>query len=268
VGGKFRAQWRALAQTRLSGFCLVLTLLALWEASVAWRWVDSDNWPAFSTVLESFWRGVADGELIEAIWSSLWRMARGYAAGCAFGVVLGVVLATWLAARRALQPLIEFVRPIPAPAVVPPLMFLLGVDDGLKIFVVAFAVFFPVLINTMAGVIAVDVVYRQVALTFGVSPLAALWRVVLPASLPHILAGMRISLALALIVTVVVELIAGSQGIGYYVVSMQFASRAADMYAAIVLLTLVGYALNRAFVAFEARVLHWSRLRETMGVEA
>jgi ABC-type nitrate/sulfonate/bicarbonate transport system permease component len=248
--------------------CLVIVLLALWEASVAWGWVESENWPAFSSVLESFWIGIANGELIHAIWSSVWRMVRGYAAGCAIGVLVGVALATWPAARRALQPLIEFIRPIPAPAIVPPLMFLLGVDDGLKIFVVAFATFFPVLINTMAGVASVDIVFHQVARTFGVSPIARLWRVVLPAALPHILAGMRISLAMALIVTVVVELIAGSQGIGYYVVSMQFASRAADMYAAIVLLTLVGYAFNRAFVAFEARVLHWSRLRETMGSEA
>ena len=147
-------------------------------------------------------------------------------------------------------------------------MFLLGVDDGLKIFVVAFAVFFPVLINTMAGVASVDRIYLQVARTFGIPRLAALWRVVLPASLPHILAGMRISLALALIVTVVVELTAGSQGIGHYVMSMQFASRAADMYAAIILLTAVGYALNRGFVAIEARIIHWSRLRETMAANA
>jgi ABC-type nitrate/sulfonate/bicarbonate transport system permease component len=163
--------------------------------------------------------------------------------------------------------LIEFVRPIPAPAIIPPLMFLLGVDDGLKIFVVAFATFFPVLINTMSGVASVDTVHHQVARTFGLKGAAILWRVVLPASLPHILAGMRISLSLALIVTVVVELVAGSQGIGYYVASMQFASRAADMYAAIVMLTAVGYMLNRGFVAFESRVLHWSRLRETLAVE-
>ena len=267
MNGELRALGRALVRTRLSGLILVVALLALWEASVAWRWVESDSWPAFSAVLASFWRGLADGELVNAIWSSLWRMVRGYAAGCALGIGLGVVLGTWLPARRALQPPIEFIRPIPTPAIVPPLMFLLGVDDGLKIFVVAFAVFFPVLVSTMAGVSSVDVVYRQVARTFGVSPLATLWRVVLPASLSHILAGMRISLALAIIVTIVVELISGSQGIGYYVISMQFASRAADMYAAIVLLTLVGYALNRAFVAFEARILHWSRLRETMGVE-
>ena len=264
----FRAFERALRRTRLSGVCLVLLLLLLWEASVQWGWLVSDNWPAFSAVVAAFVRGIENGELVTAIWSSLWRMARGYAAGCVLAVALGVVLASWRPARLTLQPLIEFVRPIPAPAIIPPLMFLLGVDDGLKIFVVAFATFFPVLVNTMAGVASVEGVYHQVARTFGRSRADVLWRVVLPASLPHILAGMRISLALALIVTVVVELVAGSQGIGYYVVSMQFASRADDMYAAIVMLTVVGYVLNRGFVAFETRVLHWSRLRETLAVEA
>ena len=255
---------RVFFHTRLSGVCLVAALLGLWEASVRWGMVESDNWPAFSAVLVSFVRGIATGELIEVLGSSLWRMARGYAAGCVLAVAMGAALAMLPPLRRTLQPLIELLRPIPAPAIIPPLMFLLGVDDGLKIFVVAFAVFFPVFINTMSGVASVDTVYLQVARTFALSRPGVLWRVVLPASLPHILAGMRISLALALIVTVVVELTAGSQGIGHYVMSMQFASRAADMYAAIVLLTAAGYVLNRAFVAFEARVIHWSRLREAM----
>ncbi len=246
---------------------LVVALLLLWQASVAWHWVVSDNWPSVTAIAVSFWRGIADGELVGAVWSTLWRMARGYAVGCVLGVTLGVALASWRPARLSLQPLIELLRPIPAPAIIPPLMFLLGVDDGLKIFVVAFATFFPVLINTMAGVVSVDRVYRQVARTFGVSGRATLWRVVLPASLPHILAGMRISLALALVVTVVVELVAGSQGVGYYVASMQYAARADDMYAAVVLLTAAGYALNRGFVAIEGRIIHWSRLRETAGAE-
>ena len=147
-------------------------------------------------------------------------------------------------------------------------MFVLGVDDALKIFIVAFATFFPVLINAMSGVASVDHVYHQVARTFGVGRWATLRRVVLPAALPSILAGMRTSLAIALIVTVVVELVAGSQGIGYYVGAMQYAARADDTFAAIVLLTLAGYLLNRAFVAVEARIIHWSRLREAMGAEA
>lgn len=263
-----RVLGRALRRSRLSGVCLVVLLLLLWEASARWGLVQSDNWPPFSAVLASFATGLAGGELIEAMWSSLWRMARGYAIGCAIGVAAGVALAMVRPLRLTLQPTIELIRPIPAPAIIPPLMFLLGADDGLKIFIVAFASFFPVLINTMSGVVSVDRVHHQVAHTFGYRGLAKVWRVVLPASLPSILAGMRISLAFALIVTVVAELVAGTQGIGHYVMSMQFAARAADMYAAIVLLTAVGYLLNRIFLLVEARIIHWSRLRETQGAGA
>jgi ABC-type nitrate/sulfonate/bicarbonate transport system permease component len=84
-----------------------------------------------------------------------------------------------------------------------------------------------------------------------------LWRVVLPASLPYILAGMRVSLALALIVTVVAEMIAGSAGIGYHIVTMQYAMRSGDMYAAIVLLAVTGYGLNRLILEVERRAIHW-----------
>jgi ABC-type nitrate/sulfonate/bicarbonate transport system permease component len=159
--------------------------------------------------------------------------------------------------RAALEPLVELLRPIPIPAIVPPLILLLGIDDALKIFVIAFSVFFPVLVNTVSGVRAIDPVAIDVARTLRVGEMKTIRSVVLPASLPYVLAGMRISLALALIVTVVAEMIAGSAGIGYYLMTTQYAMRASDMYAAIVLLAVVGYLLNRAFIAGERRLLHW-----------
>jgi ABC-type nitrate/sulfonate/bicarbonate transport system permease component len=166
--------------------------------------------------------------------------------------------------RLTLEPSVELLRPLPAVAIIPPLIFLLGVDDAFKIAIVAFATFFPVVVNTMSGVFAVDSVYLQVASTFGVSPRATLVRVVFPASLPFVLAGMRISLSIALIVTVVAEMLAGSEGIGYHVLAMQHAMRAADMYAAIIILALVGYASNRVFLEIEAQAIHWARLGENL----
>jgi ABC-type nitrate/sulfonate/bicarbonate transport system permease component len=241
---------------RWSGLALLAGLLLLWEASATW-WVSSTNWPPLSAVAVAMVQGMRTGELLEVFASSLYRMAAGYAAGSAVGVLTGLWLARHRWARAALEPLIEFLRPIPIPAIVPPLILLLGVDDAMKIFVVAFSAFFPVLINTMAGVRAVDATLLDVARTFHHGRLGALWRVVLPASLPYILAGMRVSLALALIVTVVAEMIAGSAGIGYHIVTMQYAMRAGDMYAAIVLLAVTGYVLNRLILALEQRTIHW-----------
>ena len=99
-----RGRWRQLRRTRASGFFLVLTLIALWQASVSLHWVESDNWPSVVAVAVSFWHGIASGELVEIIGSTLWRMARGYAAGTALGVVLGITLASWRPAKLAFMP--------------------------------------------------------------------------------------------------------------------------------------------------------------------
>jgi len=208
-------------------------------------------------VAKSLAAGFASNELPEVFGSSLYRMLVGYLIGVACALGVGLLMANVRLAQAALDTMIELLRPIPVPAIVPPLILLLGVDDALKIFIVAFSAFFPVLVNTIGGVRAVDPVAIDVARTLHVGRLRTVCMVVLPASLPYILAGMRISLALALIVTVVAEMIAGSAGIGYYLMTMQYAMRASDMYAAIVLLAMVGYALNRGFLTIEHRLLHW-----------
>ena len=241
---------------RLSGVLLLLALLLLWQVSARW-WVSSDNWPPVTEILRALLEGLRSGELAQVFGSTLWRMGVGFAAGSAAGVVVGMAMASFRRVDAALRPLVELLRPIPIPAIVPPLILLLGIDHAMKVFVVAFASFFPVLVNTAGGVRAVDGIALDVARTLQVGRVRTLLKVVLPASLPYILAGLRTSLALALIVSVVAEMIAGSEGIGYYIMTMQYAMRATDMYAAIFLLAAVGYFLNLVLLGVERRLLHW-----------
>ena len=241
---------------RVWGVGLLVLLLLLWQVS-ALRWVSSANWPPVSEVARALVAGLRSGELLQVFGSTLWRMATGFALGSLAGVVLGLAMGSLPRVNAALRPLVELVRPIPIPAIIPPLILLLGIDHAMKVFIVAFACFFPVLVNTIGGVRAVDRTALDVARTLQVGRLRTQLQVVLPTSLPYILAGLRISLALALIVSVVAEMIAGSEGVGYYIMTMQFAMRASDMYAAIVLLAAVGYGLNRAMLAVEHRLLHW-----------
>lgn len=247
---------RRVFDSPATGVLLLAGLLGLWQVS-AGNWVSSPNWPPVTQIFASLADGLKSGELISVFGSSLYRMATGYAAGCAAALVIGLLMANVRFAYAALEPAVELLRPIPVPAIIPPLILLLGIDDAMKITIVAFATFFPVLVNVISGVRAVDPVALDVARTFGVSRLRTTLRVVLPASLPYILAGMRVSLALALIVTVVSEMIAGASGIGYHIMTMQYAARAGDMYAAIFVLAALGYALNRGFLALERRILHW-----------
>ncbi len=241
---------------RLWGVLLLAALLVLWQVSALY-WVNSSNWPPVTEIARALVDGLRSGELAQVFGSTLWRMAAGFAIGSAAAVLVGVAMASFAPVDAALRPLVELLRPIPMPAIVPPLILLLGIDDAMKIFAVAFACFFPVLVNTVGGVRAVDPTALDVARTFQVGRLRALRQVVLPASLPFILAGLRTSLALALIVSVVAEMIAGSEGIGYYIMTMQYAMRASDMYAAIFLLAALGYGLNLALLGVEKRLLHW-----------
>lgn len=242
---------------KAGGFLLVAALLLLWEASARFGWVISDNWPPLSVVVASGWRDVQSGELPLLLLGTLGRMAAGYALGVALGVLAGFAMAFSPLAARTLGPLTELFRPIPVPAIIPPLILFLGVDDAMKIAVVALTAFFPVAVGTVQGAQGVDSTLRAVARTFGVPRLRAFVTIVVPATMPFVLAGMRVSLALALVVTVVGEMIAGSAGLGHYLILMQFAVRAPEMYFAILLLAVVGYTLNRGFVAIERRVLFW-----------
>ena len=152
----------------------------------------------------------------------------------------------------------QFLRPLPKPALLPPLILFLGIGDAMKLTIIGLGVFFPVLINTVQGVRGTDPVMIDVARTFGHRPRNQLFKVILPSALPMILSGMRVSLGLGLILVVIAEMLAGTGGVGYLILDMQRSFKVPQMYAWIVILAVLGYALNAAFVFAERRVIHWS----------
>jgi ABC-type nitrate/sulfonate/bicarbonate transport system permease component len=242
---------------RAWGISLIAALLLLWELSSRAGWIVSDYWPPVSHIFAAAVAQLAGGEILVSLAATLRRAAIGYVAASVVGIALGIVLARNRAFRYGLLPLIEIVRPMPIPAVIPPLILFLGVDDALKIFVVALASFFPIFTNTFVGVAAIDDTLIQTARTFRTSALRMLYAVVFPATLPAIAAGLRTATSLCLVVAVLSEMIAGSSGIGYYIVEMQYAMRPDLMYAAVFYLAVTGYALNRTFLAVEARLIPW-----------
>jgi ABC-type nitrate/sulfonate/bicarbonate transport system permease component len=251
----------------LWGFALVVGLLVAWEASVRSGAVRSESWPAVSSVLQALGAGFTTEGWVAVFGSSLYRMACGFVLAAVAGITVGLALGASDTLHRIVMPSLEIFRVLPGPAIVPPLIFFLGVDDALKVTVIAIASFFPIALNTIAGVKAVDPVHLLVARTFRVPRRDVVLGIQLPSALPYVFAGCRISLGIALIVTVVTEMIAGSEGVGYYIVSMQFAMRAEDMYAAIALLSATGYLLNRLFLVLEGHSIHWARALERRGID-
>lgn len=243
--------------SRAPGVLLIVALLSLWELSSRAGWILSDYWPPVSHILAAAVAQLAGGEILVSLAATLRRAAIGYVAASVAGITLGIVLARNRALRCALLPLIEIVRPMPTPALIPPLILFLGVDDALKIFIVALASFFPIFTTTFVGVASIDDTLIQTARTFRISSTRMLYGVVLPATLPAIAAGLRTATSLCLVVAVLSEMIAGSSGVGYYLVEMQYAMRPDLMYAAVFYLAVTGYALNRIFLALEARLIPW-----------
>lgn len=243
--------------TRWLGVALIVFLLSMWEAAAASGMMPSLSFPRMSDILATLWRLTISGELLRELGDSLWRMFAGYFIGVVLGVVIGLLMGYFRVFYNLLEPITEVLRPIPSPAYLPIVILFLGIDDEMKIFMIAFASLFPVLINTYSGVRSVDPIQLQTARTFGVAGRKLVWQIVLPAASPYIFTGMRVSLAVALIVMVISEMVAASSGIGYFILSAQRGFKIREMFAGVLTLAIVGYLLNRLFVAVENRVLAW-----------
>jgi NitT/TauT family transport system permease protein len=242
---------------RLPGFVLIVLLLGLWELASSAGWMDAVVLPRVSVIFGAWYETVASGALLNQLLPSLRRIFVGFSLAAALAIPLGLLMGTVSFIYRLFEPITEFLRPIPSSAYVPVAILFLGIQDSMKIFVVTVACFFPILLNTYGGVRGIDQVLIDTGRTFGLSRGKMLWQIVLPAALPSVLTGMRISLGIALIVVVDAEMIAGNSGIGYFIVDRQRIFRVAEMFAGIFSLGVVGYLLNFVFLRIEQYFLRW-----------
>jgi len=190
---------------------------------------------------------------------SLFRLLAGWSLAVVCGITLGTLIGRSRQISELLDPSLQFLRAIPGPALIPVFILLLGTESTMRIALIASGSVWPVLLNTIEGTRTVDPVQLDTASAFRLPRGARLWRIVLPAAMPKIFAGMRIALALAVILMVVSELIASTNGIGYRIQNAQIMFLLTDMWCGIVLLALIGYTLNRLFLGVEDRALNWHR---------
>ena len=188
---------------------------------------------------------------------SLYRLGLGILASIVLGVTAGIVigLQPWL--RDLTEPVLEFFRAVPPPALIPIVMLLLGITDTMKIAVIVSGAIWPILLNTIDGVRATDSIMTETADAFGVTRWQRLWFLVLPAASPRIMTGVRTGLSVALILMVISEMFASSSGLGYRIVYFQRNFLIAESWSGIVLLGLTGVLLAVAFGFIERRVLRW-----------
>lgn len=192
---------------------------------------------------------------------SLGRALGGWALAGIIGVGLGTALGRSRTAMQYVGPLFAFFRALPSPALIPVFIVLFGIDSGMKLSLIVFGSIWPILLNTVDGVRSVDPVQTDTARSFRTPRGQWITMVVLPAALPKIFAGLRLSLAISVILMVVSEMVGTTSGIGY---QLRFAQTQFDfttMWAWIVLLGIIGYGLNLALLAVERRALRWQPTR-------
>ena len=185
------------------------------------------------------------------------RMLAGWALAGVAGIGLGALVGSSAAARAWVGPTLEFIRPLPASAVMPLTIAIFGLSGGMVLAVVAFGAMWPVLLGTVHGLAGVHPRLREVAAALQLGRGEFVWKIGLPNAMPDIVAGMRLAMTISLIVSVVGEMIASQPGLGQAILLAARAFRASELFAGIVLLGAIGFVSNALLALAERRLLRW-----------
>jgi ABC-type nitrate/sulfonate/bicarbonate transport system permease component len=245
--------------TKLNGFIFLFGLLALWEIVTQAGWVSGLVVPPLSRILRTFSDLVWSGQIPLQVLVSMKRAAAGYFLAAAVFIPLGIAMGLWQRIYNLFEVIVEMLRPIPPPVVIPVALLFFGLEDEMKIFVIFFSCAWPILLNTLDGVRSIDWVLLNTARTFGLSRGKIIWNVILPACSPQIMTGLRVSLPITLILVVISEMVGSTDGIGYFILDSQRRFRVTQMYAGMLSLALLGYALNHLFNLVHRLLLPWHR---------
>jgi len=213
--------------------------------------------PPVTRILTALGQAIAAGPISQHLFATLGRFAEGFFVASALAVLAGVMLGYFRFLHGLLATLIELLRPMPSVAIIPVAILLLGIGDGMIVSVTVYASLWPILINTIDGVRHIDSTLIDTGRTFGLSRWRILRQIILPGASPYIVTGLRIGLSIALILVTTAEMIAGSKGLGFYILDEERAMNSANMYAGIVVVALLGYGLNWLFLALETRAMKW-----------
>jgi len=206
------------------------------------------------TAFRTIWLG--DGFTQDAL-PSIARLLVGLALSIVLGVGLGIAIGAIDWVRWLLSPLLEFLRAIPSTIMIPVLLLLIGINDAMKVTIIVLGCLWPILLNTIKGVASIDEVQSDTGRVYGLTGIDRMRYLVLPAASPQIFAGIRQSLAVGLVLMVVSEMFAATEGIGYAIINFQNRIDIPEMWSGIVLLGLLGVALSVLFQIVQSRVLGW-----------
>jgi NitT/TauT family transport system permease protein len=242
---------------QLLGILSPVALILLWELAARLEWIDTRFFPAPSSVMATFGELVQSGELWLHTWASVQRLFWGFLVGGIPALLLGVLMGLYRPVRAAIDPLISATYPIPKSAILPLVLLIFGLGEASKVAMVALGVFYPVLINTMSGVIQIDKIYLDVGKNFRASRSQVFRTIALPGAMPSIMAGVKLGVGMGLILIAISEMIGAQQGIGFMIWNAWQILSVETMYVGLMVIAVLGFVLNVTLNAVEGLILPW-----------
>lgn len=250
-------QFAKTAKHLLKSSLAILIFLAIWEIAARLELINKVFFPPFSGVVVELWKMTLSGELWKHLSISLWRSLSGFTLGMAIAIPLGLVIGWFKKLELFLNPLLQLFRNMPTLALLPVFVMFFGIGEFSKTMVILWGVLWATLINTIAGVRNVDSQLIKAARSMGVSNVRLFGTVVLPASLPYIFTGMRISATVSILILIAAEMMGASKGLGYALFFYQSNLYIVQMYAILIVMAILGVTLNYVLEHVEKRSFRW-----------
>lgn len=241
----------------LPAVVFAIALIGLWQLAAELKLINPIFFPSPGRTFGELYMQVTSGRLWQPLGATALRMLYGWALACILGIALGAAIGTSRLAREYLEPLLDFLRPLPASAIIPVAILFLGLSNVMSTAVIAFGSLWPVLLAAVHGFKSTEPQLVELCETLEMRRSEVLAKVALPGALPDILSGVRVSLAIALILAVVTEMQASLPGLGQNILLAQRSFRSPELYAGIVVLGIIGFAVNHGLLVAERRLLRW-----------
>ncbi len=235
----------------------ILLIIGLWQVAASTGYITSRLLPPPNQILSVFWTELSNGVLLKHAMTTLGRALTGFVGGVTVGLALAAAMARAPVLGRLIEPLIFLGYPVPKIALFPIFVFIFGVGSSSKIAFTFLECLYPMTITAYLGMKGVNTRLIWTARNFGADRFTILRRVIIPAVLPSIFAGLRIALPLAITIVVVTEMIGDSSGLGYYINVMGTRYRFPQVYAGILMVGIMGLAMDNALLALRGWIIHW-----------
>ncbi|GFN32937.1 ABC transporter permease [Paenibacillus xylaniclasticus] len=238
---------------------LVIVLLIAWEVAPRTGMVQSAFFPPLSEVLQAIWDMLLSGALWDHVSISLKRAITGLILGIVVGIPLGLLIGWSPIVRKLLNPIFELMRNTAKLAILPVFILFLGIGEVSKVTLIFYACIIPILLNSITAIGTIDPLLIKSAKSMSISPLKLFAKVIIPAALPAIFVGIRIAGTSCILALVAAEMLGASEGLGFLIIYSENSFKIPEMYAGILIISVLGLCINYALVLSERYLLRWKQ---------